>query len=190
MTCKITERVLVESNLEAAWVTGRGGGGKRWQMESQIWQQWSARPVNLHLTSGPLITPALLFPVSWTPDAALIRLCLLTSGLSQVNNTIQVNSVDVPTSDLMATNGVIHVVKNVLYPPGEQRLHNTLQSNQIWNRSAQIVVSKCILWIAVFSLHQLNQLLRVFSRPLWCFIVSGFFVFFFAILGDAFATCD
>ncbi|XP_029704149.1 periostin isoform X2 [Takifugu rubripes] len=34
-----------------------------------------------------------------------------------VNNTIQVNSVDVPTSDLMATNGVIHVVKNVLYPP-------------------------------------------------------------------------
>lgn len=40
-------------------------------------------------------------------------------NISQVNNTIQVNSVDVPTSDLMATNGVIHVVKNVLYPPGE-----------------------------------------------------------------------
>ncbi|XP_054481708.1 periostin-like isoform X2 [Anoplopoma fimbria] len=33
-----------------------------------------------------------------------------------VNNSIQVNSVDVPDSDLMATNGVIHVVKNVLYP--------------------------------------------------------------------------
>ncbi|KAK5918062.1 hypothetical protein CgunFtcFv8_002861 [Champsocephalus gunnari] len=33
-----------------------------------------------------------------------------------VNNTINVNSVDVPDSDLMATNGVIHVVKNVLYP--------------------------------------------------------------------------
>ncbi|CAG00436.1 unnamed protein product, partial [Tetraodon nigroviridis] len=47
---------------------------------------------------------------------ALIGLSLLTSGLWQVNNTIQVNSVDVPTSDLMATNGVIHVVKNVLYP--------------------------------------------------------------------------
>lgn len=33
-----------------------------------------------------------------------------------VNNSIHVNSVDVPTSDLMATNGVVHVVKNVLYP--------------------------------------------------------------------------
>ncbi|XP_067347954.1 periostin-like isoform X2 [Channa argus] len=32
------------------------------------------------------------------------------------NNTIHVNSVGVPDSDLMATNGVIHVVKNVLYP--------------------------------------------------------------------------
>ncbi|TKS82895.1 Periostin [Collichthys lucidus] len=33
-----------------------------------------------------------------------------------VNNSIHVNSVDVPDSDLMATNGVIHVVKNILYP--------------------------------------------------------------------------
>ncbi|XP_059207410.1 periostin-like [Centropristis striata] len=33
-----------------------------------------------------------------------------------VNNSIHVNSVDVPASDLMATNGVVHVVKNVLYP--------------------------------------------------------------------------
>uniref|UniRef100_A0A7N6A672 Periostin, osteoblast specific factor a n=1 Tax=Anabas testudineus TaxID=64144 RepID=A0A7N6A672_ANATE len=34
----------------------------------------------------------------------------------QVNSSIHVNSVGVPDSDLMATNGVIHVVKNVLYP--------------------------------------------------------------------------
>uniref|UniRef100_A0A672Y8V2 Periostin, osteoblast specific factor a n=1 Tax=Sphaeramia orbicularis TaxID=375764 RepID=A0A672Y8V2_9TELE len=34
----------------------------------------------------------------------------------QVNNSINVNSVDVPDSDLMATNGVVHVVRNVLYP--------------------------------------------------------------------------
>ncbi|XP_020778818.2 periostin [Boleophthalmus pectinirostris] len=32
------------------------------------------------------------------------------------NNTIHVNSINVPDSDLMATNGVVHVVKNVLYP--------------------------------------------------------------------------
>uniref|UniRef100_A0A8K9X7E6 Periostin, osteoblast specific factor a n=1 Tax=Oncorhynchus mykiss TaxID=8022 RepID=A0A8K9X7E6_ONCMY len=33
-----------------------------------------------------------------------------------VNSSINVNSVDVPDIDLMATNGVIHVVKNILYP--------------------------------------------------------------------------
>ncbi|XP_029028712.1 periostin-like isoform X2 [Betta splendens] len=33
-----------------------------------------------------------------------------------VNDSIHVNSVSVPDGDLMATNGVIHVVKNVLYP--------------------------------------------------------------------------
>uniref|UniRef100_A0A3Q2ZAI8 Periostin n=1 Tax=Hippocampus comes TaxID=109280 RepID=A0A3Q2ZAI8_HIPCM len=33
-----------------------------------------------------------------------------------VNNSIHVNSMDVPKSDLMATNGVIHVVNNLLYP--------------------------------------------------------------------------
>ncbi|XP_045546171.1 periostin isoform X1 [Salmo salar] len=33
-----------------------------------------------------------------------------------VNSSINVNSVDVPDIDLMATNGVIHVVRNILYP--------------------------------------------------------------------------
>ncbi|KAG7480294.1 periostin-like isoform X1 [Solea senegalensis] len=32
------------------------------------------------------------------------------------NNTVQVNSVQVPDSDIMATNGVIHFVNQVLYP--------------------------------------------------------------------------
>uniref|UniRef100_A0A7N9AQ37 Periostin n=1 Tax=Mastacembelus armatus TaxID=205130 RepID=A0A7N9AQ37_9TELE len=32
------------------------------------------------------------------------------------NNTVQVNSVQVPESDIMTTNGVVHVVNQVLYP--------------------------------------------------------------------------
>ncbi|XP_023198173.1 periostin [Xiphophorus maculatus] len=36
--------------------------------------------------------------------------------LKSENNSIRVNSVEIPKSDLMATNGVVHVVKNVLYP--------------------------------------------------------------------------
>ncbi|KAM4546539.1 periostin-like [Fundulus diaphanus] len=47
------------------------------------------------------------------------------------NNSIHVNSVEVPDSDLMATNGVIHVVKNFLYPTdlpvGSQDLLMVLQ---------------------------------------------------------------
>ncbi|KAM6907512.1 periostin-like [Xenentodon cancila] len=46
-------------------------------------------------------------------------------------NSIFVNDVDVPESDLMATNGVIHVVKNILYPEnlpvGRQDLQVLLQ---------------------------------------------------------------
>ncbi|KAM9729372.1 periostin isoform 2-T2 [Menidia menidia] len=36
--------------------------------------------------------------------------------LKSVNNSVTVNSVDVPEGDIMANNGVIQVVKNVLYP--------------------------------------------------------------------------
>uniref|UniRef100_A0A3P9P7A3 Periostin n=1 Tax=Poecilia reticulata TaxID=8081 RepID=A0A3P9P7A3_POERE len=36
--------------------------------------------------------------------------------LKSEHNSIHVNSVEIPKSDLMATNGVVHVVKNVLYP--------------------------------------------------------------------------
>uniref|UniRef100_H3CX37 Periostin n=1 Tax=Tetraodon nigroviridis TaxID=99883 RepID=H3CX37_TETNG len=57
-----------------------------------------------------------------------------------VNNTIQVNSVDVPTSDLMATNGVIHVVKNVLYPPVDLAIEN---------RRVQFLLKKLIRFIHI-----------------------------------------
>lgn len=43
--------------------------------------------------------------------------------LSQANNTMQVNTIRVPDSDIMATNGVIHFVDNVLYPGGIISLH-------------------------------------------------------------------
>ncbi|XP_016381489.1 periostin-like [Sinocyclocheilus rhinocerous] len=37
-------------------------------------------------------------------------------GCVMVNNSIHVNSVEVPDFDLMASNGVVHVVKTILYP--------------------------------------------------------------------------
>lgn len=36
----------------------------------------------------------------------------------QVDNSMQVNSVKVPEADIMATNGVVHFVKTLLYPKG------------------------------------------------------------------------
>ncbi|XP_063060955.1 periostin, osteoblast specific factor b [Engraulis encrasicolus] len=35
-----------------------------------------------------------------------------------INNSLQVNTVKVPESDIMATNGVVHFVKSLLYPKG------------------------------------------------------------------------
>uniref|UniRef100_A0AAY4EJT2 Periostin n=1 Tax=Denticeps clupeoides TaxID=299321 RepID=A0AAY4EJT2_9TELE len=43
--------------------------------------------------------------------------------LLSVNNSIRVNSINVPESDIMASNGVVHVVKTMLYPGGEPLLN-------------------------------------------------------------------
>lgn len=37
----------------------------------------------------------------------------------QANSTMQVNSLQIPESDTMATNGVIHFVNHILYPGGK-----------------------------------------------------------------------
>lgn len=41
-----------------------------------------------------------------------------TNTFSQGNDGVRVNSVQVPKSDLMASNGVIHISKSLLYPEG------------------------------------------------------------------------
>uniref|UniRef100_A0AAQ5X9K2 Periostin n=1 Tax=Amphiprion ocellaris TaxID=80972 RepID=A0AAQ5X9K2_AMPOC len=42
------------------------------------------------------------------------------------NNTVQVNSVKVPEADIMATNGVIHFINQVLYPGGKHFIQTML----------------------------------------------------------------
>lgn len=39
--------------------------------------------------------------------------------LPQENDSVKVNSVQVPEADIMATNGVIHFVNQLLYPEGK-----------------------------------------------------------------------
>uniref|UniRef100_A0A667YFN2 Periostin n=1 Tax=Myripristis murdjan TaxID=586833 RepID=A0A667YFN2_9TELE len=60
-----------------------------------------------------------------------------------VNNTIHVNSVDVPDNDLMATNGVVHVVKNILYPGGK----NLCRSKSIHHFSVIHCAFLCIFFL-------------------------------------------
>uniref|UniRef100_A0A672MN61 Periostin-like n=1 Tax=Sinocyclocheilus grahami TaxID=75366 RepID=A0A672MN61_SINGR len=43
----------------------------------------------------------------------------LQGSILKANESMQVNTVKVPDSDLMATNGVIHFVRTLLYPEGE-----------------------------------------------------------------------
>lgn len=63
------------------------------------------------------------------------------------------NSVDVPDSDLMATNGVIHVVKNVLYPAGENvkikscNVHSAVGGNKLCSFDA-VYYLQTFLWAA------------------------------------------
>ncbi|KAF0038650.1 hypothetical protein F2P81_009134 [Scophthalmus maximus] len=64
-----------------------------------------------------------------------------------VNNSIHVNSVDVPDSDLMATNGVIHVVKNVLYPgvPDVTKMVNVIEGELPVTKVTKVVEGEPVI---------------------------------------------
>lgn len=49
----------------------------------------------------------------------LILTLFWVSFYPQANNTMQVNSLQIPESDIMGTNGVIHFVNHILYPGGK-----------------------------------------------------------------------
>ena len=49
--------------------------------------------------------------------------------LPQANNSMQVNTVKVPESDVMATNGVVHFIDSILYPAGKKK--NPARSRKI-----------------------------------------------------------
>lgn len=49
--------------------------------------------------------------------------CNYFNCLPQANNSMKVNSVEVPESDIMATNGVVHFVNQLLYPGGITFIH-------------------------------------------------------------------
>uniref|UniRef100_A0AAX7TYD2 Periostin, osteoblast specific factor b n=1 Tax=Astatotilapia calliptera TaxID=8154 RepID=A0AAX7TYD2_ASTCA len=53
------------------------------------------------------------------PGVTNLLKSLQGSNLKIANNTVKVNSVQVPEADMMATNGVIHFVNKLLYPEGK-----------------------------------------------------------------------
>uniref|UniRef100_A0A7N8WUT5 Periostin, osteoblast specific factor b n=1 Tax=Mastacembelus armatus TaxID=205130 RepID=A0A7N8WUT5_9TELE len=62
-----------------------------------------------HISNGTFIGGGL--------EAGVTNLLKSVQGSNlKANNTVQVNSVQVPESDIMTTNGVVHVVNQVLYP--------------------------------------------------------------------------
>ena len=67
----------------------------------------------LLLASSPRKLPAIILKCPYYHDNSHLFL----SG--QVNSSIHVNSIDVPDNDIMASNGVVHVVKTLLYPGGK-----------------------------------------------------------------------
>uniref|UniRef100_A0A3P8R676 Periostin n=1 Tax=Astatotilapia calliptera TaxID=8154 RepID=A0A3P8R676_ASTCA len=71
------------------------------------------------------------------------------------NNTVKVNSVQVPEADMMATNGVIHFVNKLLYP----------EEIPIGSQELQMVLTKLISYIQ-FKVN----LFFVFKRTVTCVI--------------------
>lgn len=55
----------------------------------------------------------------------IVLYCIVLYCFFQANNSMLVNTIRVPDSDIMATNGVIHFVDNVLYPGGIISLHSS-----------------------------------------------------------------
>uniref|UniRef100_A0A669AZ41 Periostin, osteoblast specific factor b n=1 Tax=Oreochromis niloticus TaxID=8128 RepID=A0A669AZ41_ORENI len=53
------------------------------------------------------------------PTLCGFLVCNCFNGCPQANNTVKVNSVQVPEADMMATNGVVHFVNKLLYPEGK-----------------------------------------------------------------------
>lgn len=53
------------------------------------------------------------------PTLCGFLVCNCVNGCPQANNTVKVNSVQVPEADMMATNGVVHFVNKLLYPEGK-----------------------------------------------------------------------
>lgn len=67
---------------------------------------------------------------------------------------MQVNTVKVPESDIMATNGVIHFVNQVLYPGGTISTPSSV--NLLWFDSVICICYECLT--AVNALHCLPDI--------------------------------
>uniref|UniRef100_A0A8C4I7J2 Periostin, osteoblast specific factor b n=1 Tax=Dicentrarchus labrax TaxID=13489 RepID=A0A8C4I7J2_DICLA len=69
----------------------------------------------------------------------------------KANSSMQVNSVQVPESDIMATNGVVHFINQVLYPGGTIFTQSTLLIFPSFCKS----VKRCTLQFTTFAKAQL-----------------------------------
>uniref|UniRef100_A0A3B5L446 Periostin, osteoblast specific factor b n=1 Tax=Xiphophorus couchianus TaxID=32473 RepID=A0A3B5L446_9TELE len=73
--------------------------------------------------------------------------------LKLVNNDVQVNSLLLPETDQMATNGVIHFVNQILYPKGENFVYSTLLTFPSIN-----------LFVTTCTFH-FNETVSIFAAP-------------------------
>lgn len=87
-------------------------------------------------------------------------MCLVSNCLNcllQANNSLLVNTVQVPESDIMATNGVIHYINQVLYPGGNistQNLFLLQMCRDIFTRHSFYIIAM----VTIQSLFQISQL--------------------------------
>uniref|UniRef100_A0A8C9TDF6 Periostin n=1 Tax=Scleropages formosus TaxID=113540 RepID=A0A8C9TDF6_SCLFO len=76
-----------------------------------------------------------------------------------VNNSILVNSINVPDNDLMASNGVIHTIKTLLYPGGESRSCFSAQSSLSIRKLCQLILQSRLF--GSFPVPEIKKVTRV-----------------------------
>uniref|UniRef100_A0A674DWV5 Periostin n=1 Tax=Salmo trutta TaxID=8032 RepID=A0A674DWV5_SALTR len=99
------------------------------------------------------------------------------------NNTITVNTIEVPENDIMATNGVIHFVKTLLYPGGKTDSNlsdcqllcwrNKIYPDYIATTSPNMVLCHVnhTIWFTLFSCSSNNS---VITCALWMGALSSY----------------
>ena len=76
-------------------------------------------------------------------------------------NTLSIEGVELIMSDIMATNGVIHVINDVIIPSAAKRLSDVLRQRKLTKLLAMLESAKLVI---ILTLHWLSHEIAIISQ--------------------------